>query len=123
MRIACPLCARCMITSRPQSKAFVSPGPLLQIIVGRVQQATRRTAKAKRLYDLHRECSLSTHDSFANKHLEGTAGQSLRFAVGSGLSGRRKLSVVERLVGSLASAEGAGGIGSLGLRSEREGHT
>ncbi len=76
----------------------------------------------KRQYDLRREGSLSTHGSLANENLEVTPGQTASGAVGSGLSGSRKLGVVERLVGALASTECAGGVSSLGLRSEREGH-
>jgi hypothetical protein len=52
-----------------------------------------------------------------------TSGQTASGAVGSGLPGNCKLNVVKRRIGSLASKECAGAIGSLGLRSEREGHT
>ncbi len=74
------------------------------------------------LYAVARCVSLSAHGGLANENLQSTPGHALSSAVGSGLPGSRKLSVVERPIGSLASTECAGGVGSLGLRSEREGH-
>jgi hypothetical protein len=86
-----------------------------------IDEAMQQEANAMTRSDLRRG-SLSTHSSLANEHLEIAPGQAFSGTINSGLFGGRKLGVVERLVGPLASTECTGRVGSLGFRSEREGH-